>query len=191
MLTVEREYSPSTWGVILNKPISQLLAEGYVSCFDTTYATPTTSQNMITSCGADSSKYIFVGSKATASSVNISLGAYVLAKDAFTFTTNTRVATWRFGAYWYHTSTGSFGFSDLPNINLNTADQEFSPSSSGRRRLSWAISASTGGYRSGLSSNLNSDTNWRKVIYVYAASPPTVTPTSMPADSVILPTWSE
>ena len=69
------------------------------------------------------------------------------------------------GVYWYMVPSSSFGFSFCEQVSLCSADTHGSPHED--MRLSWHLDQSCGGYRCGTNTSLNSDTVWRKVIYVW------------------------
>ena len=60
------------------------------------------------------------------------------------------------------TSDKSFGFSDSSTISQNSCDTE-----GGNFRICWHLSGGSGGYRLGSLTGLNSEKNYRKLIFVY------------------------
>merc|ERR1719197_2107930 len=74
---------------------------------------------------------------------------------------------WENGVYWYtqtlKSGSGSNGFSPNGQLSLNSADTQ---GSSGEKRLSWHLHTNfkVGGYRSGKTTGLNSNSQWRKVV---------------------------
>jgi hypothetical protein len=65
------------------------------------------------------------------------------------------------GAYWYRYSGRSFGFAGNQSVVLNYVDVS---SSNPTERLSWHYNFSYGGYRIGGIINLNSNSQYYKII---------------------------
>lgn len=126
-------------------------------CYNTFYSGITTTA-IINSC---TGPYLFVGALAKGNA-SFQLGAYGLATDVQTQTTiNTPHLS--NGAWWYFTTSQSFGFADVSFIQQQQADVADSDPNS---RLSWHLDLNVGGYRAGIYLNRNSDsTVWQKQIY--------------------------
>jgi hypothetical protein len=65
------------------------------------------------------------------------------------------------GLYWYTEHGKSNGFTKHKSISLGAAD---TGSQNGDLRLSWHLDRGSGGWRSGNTKGLNSNTAWRKVV---------------------------
>ena len=149
--------APYKRGIQLNSvTLSDLGTRGCSVCFDSTYATPTTT-SMINAC---SGPYLFVGAISSYSSTYL-VGAFGSATEVQRQTAlNTPHLSG--GVYWYFTTGESFGFLNSTDLQQNSADVG---STSPASRLSWHVDQNAGGYRAGENMELNSDTTWRKSIY--------------------------
>jgi hypothetical protein len=97
------------------------------------------------------------------SASTVKIGAGGLAKNVFAETSSTSAANCIDGACWYNYKTKSFGFAPNNYITLNPADVYYATDTT---RVSWNLDNGYGGYRAGSAINLNSDSTYRKVIYV-------------------------
>ena len=101
------------------------------------------------------------GSKRSSGDTKLSVAAFAKRKSI-----ENKKRVWSNGVYWYtdpKRGAGSVGFSANKKVRLSSADVE---GSQGKYRLSWHLHARgrVGGYRSGMSTGLNGDRKWRKVV---------------------------
>jgi hypothetical protein len=95
-----------------------------------------------------------------AGSSTLALVAVALASEVFAQHCDARLAN---GVYWYNCDKQSFGFAASSRISLNSADTS---SEQCERRLSWHLDQTSGGYRVGCTTNLNSDSSYYKQILI-------------------------
>lgn len=149
-------------GVLFYHDEASLIQNGFTKCYDQPYSYPTSSADF-TSCN----RFItFVGAKASSAQTYIDIGAFGLTKNIFAVSTSLTFPTYDpIGAYWYKYTAKSFGFSATSSVNLNNCDYgQVGPDCV--HRLCWHLDqAGLGGYRAGCAIGLNSDVNWRKVMY--------------------------
>ena len=143
-------------GIMLNVPVSSL--GNYRVCMDVPYS-DASSQAKLTACSNDPSQYVAVGAKQAGSST-LALVAVARASEAFSQHCDARLAN---GAYWYNCAGKSFGFAPTSSISLSSADTNSDQCAS---RLSWHMDGSSGGYRSGCTTDLNSASSYYKQIYI-------------------------
>ena len=145
-------------GIMLNVPVSSL--GNYRVCMDVPYS-DVSSQAKLAACSNDPSQYVAVGAKQAGSST-LALVAVARASEAFSQHCDARLAN---GAYWYNCDGRSFGFAPSSSISLSSAD---TLSDQCAYRLSWHLGS--GGWRAGCRTDLNSDTNYYKQIYILGSS---------------------
>ena len=141
--------------------ISNMLRQGYSQVYDYTYdhaTTLTELSSILSNCRFNS--ILCVGGSSVSSDVML----LVSCGDCQSILTQTSLnnPTLINGAYWYMTSDKSFGFSDSSTISQNSCDTE-----GGNFRICWHLSGGSGGYRLGSLTGLNSEKNYRKLIFVY------------------------
>ena len=182
-----RSYFTPPSGVQYNTQDSFLKANGMVQCYNVPYNYPTY-ESSFSSCG--DSSWVFVGAKFENSDSSFLVGAFGLASDVFRYTNSLQTAYESNGVYWYKVQYYAFGFAATSSIALAHADIATSNAVS---RLSWHYNSNNyGGWRAGYYDYLNSNGNFRKVIYKLplGAGAPTVAPTpSLPHCSVANPQY--
>eukprot|EP00976_Prorocentrum_cordatum_P094644 1189871-Prorocentrum_minimum.AAC.2 len=106
-----------------------------------------------------------LAAKASSAASTLSLLAAGETATAMAVTTSYNTAYLHNGVYWYRRTSSAVGFASEAAILLNLAD---TVSNNCEYRLSWHFGggAGYGGYRAGCSTGLNSDTTWRKLIFV-------------------------
>eukprot|EP00291_Cryptomonas_curvata_P019650 CAMPEP_0172177198 /NCGR_PEP_ID=MMETSP1050-20130122/15292_1 /TAXON_ID=233186 /ORGANISM="Cryptomonas curvata, Strain CCAP979/52" /LENGTH=477 /DNA_ID=CAMNT_0012849669 /DNA_START=36 /DNA_END=1470 /DNA_ORIENTATION=- len=181
----------SVWfGIHHDVPISSL--GSFAVCMDQPYSHIISPEELM-ACATDPDQMVVVGSKSSASASTLSVMAVARAADAFRETDSLYSAYYANGAYWYNVALQSFGFSDEPYINLNSADiscssilgcnlgggggdggdggdggySDCGPCSC-ENKLSWHMGF--GGWRSGCTEFLTDNTVWRKVVYKLGGS---------------------
>jgi hypothetical protein len=143
-------------GILLNVPVSSL--GNYRVCMDVPYS-DVSSQDKLAACANDPSQYVAVGAKQAGSST-LALVAVARASEAFSQHCDARSAN---GAYWYNCAGKSFGFAPTSSVSLGSADTASDQCAS---RLSWHMDGSSGGYRAGCTTDLNSASSYYKQIYI-------------------------
>lgn len=93
---------------------------------------------------------------------DIELCAFGPLKDVLTPTDSKSVAKQIGEVYWYYVRSESFGFAEESNISLGSADTV-----SGDLRMSWHLSGGRG-YRIGENKDLNSSSDYEKILLVNA-----------------------
>jgi hypothetical protein len=124
-----------------------------------------TTQAKLAACSIDPNKDVVVGVKQAGSST-LTLMAVARASEAFAQHCDARLAN---GAYWYNCVGQSFGFAASASISLGSAD---TASDQCEYRLSWHVDSSSGGWRAGCATGLNSDSSYYKQIYVLSGGTP-------------------
>ena len=139
-------------------------AKGWSVVMDETYATGTTNADVQFAERGFSGKCLVVGAKTHAGSNQLVLAAFASAEFVSTITPVNEPHESEYGVWWYNTPSTSFGFSPTSTVSQSSADTSSADSG---YRLSWHIRASpgAGGYRAGATTNLNSNTDYRKVVY--------------------------
>jgi hypothetical protein len=150
-------------GIQQSYPISSISNLACTVCYDQAYSHATTSSN-IEACktSAGSSGWILMGSKTSSAATSFSLLAAIQGSN-FVTSTSTTQAYLSNGVYWYYHNTKSVGFAESSNINIINADI-VSVSQNCANRLSWHMDA-RGGYRSGCTLPLDTNSVWRKIMY--------------------------
>lgn len=98
------------------------------------------------------------------SATKVKIGGGGLAGNVFAETSSTSTANYFDSVYWYNFPGKSFGFvGSTYSVYLNPADTY---ATSDTTRLSWNLDNEMGGYRAGTALNLNSDSTYRKVVYI-------------------------
>ena len=152
------------YGVQFNYPLSALLAKGYSVCYNASYSTPTTANNL--AMCAKGGVSFFVGAMSKSSISYFTLGSFGT-PGIFKLTNLTTTAYLDYdGSYWYYyiqpSGENSFGFSSSSVISLASCDtitQTYCSS-----RLCWNVNPNAGGYRAGCNLALSTNAYWRKVI---------------------------
>lgn len=129
-------------------------------CYDVTYATPTTTADILACKGP----YLFVGARIILNPTVFAIGAYGAASEVQQ-PTQLNTPHLSDGVYWYLTGGYSFGFAD-EDIGefINQAPADIT-SVGGRSRLSWVLDQNIGGYRAGSAVGLDNEIFFRKQIY--------------------------
>lgn len=177
----ESAFTPPS-GVVYNTLESYLLSNGMQKCYDKPYSSATYESSFDACQGAS---WVFVGAKSSSSTSQLFMGAFGLASDVFRYTYDLSKGRESNGVYWYKVQSYAFGFSGVEAITLRYADIATSQSST---RLSWHYNSNNyGGWRAGSYDYLNSNGNFRKLIYMLPAGngQPTMMPTaSLPSCNV-------
>jgi len=144
-------------GVQLNYDQMSLVKAGWKVWSDFPYSHHTTLKDVQPTQG----QCVMWGSKRSSGYTKLSVAAFAKRKSI-----ENKKRVWENGVYWYtdpKRGAGSVGFSANKKVSLNSADTE---GSQGKYRLSWHLHARgrVGGYRSGMSTGLNGDRKWRKVV---------------------------
>ena len=152
-------------GVLYNYYEASLINQGYSKCYDEPYSNNTI-EAYLTACAAMGYTFVFVGAKNSSDTTQFYIGSFGISSNVFRQTDSTNTAILDpGGAYWYNYPTLSFGFASSSSIYLNSCDLG-EGSGDCESRLCWHLSAGVGGYRAGCTVSLNSDSSWRKVIYL-------------------------
>lgn len=123
-----------------------------------------TNTSNLNKCMGDPNAMVVVGALYGTSATTVKIGGGGMAKNVFAETTSTSTASFNDNVYWYNVPTKSFGFvGGTYSIFLSPADTY---STTDTTRLSWNLDNELGGYRAGSAINLNSDSTYRKVIYI-------------------------
>jgi hypothetical protein len=151
-------------GIQRSYPISSISNLRCTVCYDEPYSHFTTFSN-IESCktSAGSSRWILMGSKQITTSTSFSLLAAIKGSNFSTSTSKTE-AYLSNGAYWYYKTGSSVGFAPTSTILLESPDVSNWVTNCADR-LSWEVSGAFGGWRSGCTLDLETNTVWRKIMY--------------------------
>lgn len=171
-------YSVPVTGIELNKPMSTF--DGCTKCYDVTYSTWTTMSDII-NC-RNSGNFLVAGAASSSGATSLALvaGLYSSYVTPPLGTLSSAVGPYN-GAYWYFREYYSFGFAETSSISLGLADTTNSEGAGTcAQRLSWHVGQEFGGWRAGCTTGLNSDPNWRKILYSCNILPPTPSPTPAP-----------
>ena len=148
--------------ILQNIEISKLTKSGFKLVYNEDYSHHTTKSELfsiLSTYGED--ELLCVGGMRTGSE-NIELCAFGLTKNVISQTTRNK-PNMHGSVYWYLTDRYSFGFSPVDKINQYSADVE---GQSDKKRLSWRLCGSSGGYRVGDVIDLHSSTSWKKIILI-------------------------
>ncbi|WP_202262032.1 MULTISPECIES: PEP-CTERM sorting domain-containing protein [unclassified Alteromonas] len=148
--------------------------------------------------GVDSSKYMALASSSSDGATTYDLFAAIKVSDFLVLSTALNETQLFNGAYWYRSSgSGSVGFSPTSGIFQNSADvcntslfgDPGCAGDDGSERLSWHMSSNDnvfGGWRSGLTTNLNSDSTWQRYVLLIDAPQQGPTPAPEPGSIVMI-----
>jgi len=141
-------------GVQQNFDQLKLYNAGWKVWTDTPYRHHTTKRDIQPSKG----DCIMWGSKRSSGSTRLEVAAFGRRKEIL----NKKFVSEN-GVFWYTQYPKSAGFSADRRISLNSADTQ---GINGQNRLSWHLHRGNGvgGYRSGRTTGLNGNRNWRKVV---------------------------
>ena len=148
-------------GFYLGASKSLLTKYGYSSIYSVLYNVPTTNTDMSgIRARCQSSSSICVGG--TDLLDNILLMA---CGNCYNIMTNTSRTVPRLvnDVWWYYTQGSSFGFAPAWQITQNPTDTTLI---GGENRLSWTLTGSSGGYRVGTNTNLNTSNSFKKFVYL-------------------------
>jgi hypothetical protein len=149
-------------GMFVEYPIAELMSAGYKECYSALYSSVTNTSHL-SACSSDGNAMVVVASLYGTSATTIRIGAGGLARNVFAKTAYTNTAYCYDGACWYNYPGKSFGFAPSYTVSLSPGDTY---SAYDTQRVSWNLDNNLGGYRSGTSSNLNSDSTYRKLVYI-------------------------
>lgn len=89
-------------------------------------------------------------------------------RETILFRTEGNETTYENGVYWYYNEDRAFGFSPIPSIDLQLADQL---DLQGDKRLSWHLhkhhgqASDSGGFRAGSEKGLVGSSEWIKLVF--------------------------
>ena len=146
----------------MNVPQTKPIMHGYSLVYNMTYSWPSvnTEINTVRSQCRSSSSLCVAGGDMNG---KILLMACANCFDA-TAVTNSLEPALSAGVWWYNTPGLSFGFAPAWQITQNPTDTTVV---GGENRLSWDLTTTSGGFRLGTLTALNSSTIYRKLIYLY------------------------
>ena len=133
-------------------------------CYDEPYSHATGAHNIENCKTAAGTGWILMGTKTTSASTSFSVAVFIQGSN-FIQSSSTSVAYFSNGAYWYFYNGYSVGFAPASNIRLFNADWQSPEYTDCAQRVSWHLDL-RGGWRSGCTFNLESNTVWRKMIYL-------------------------
>ena len=140
---------------------------GWTEAYDAPYSEKTT-KDLLQDNVPPSAKVVFVGARNAAG--DIVLGAMGLRDEVMQITSSKSKAHEHNGVFWYFYPGQSFGFAPVEEISLSSADTKDTHPD---ERLSWHCDKGGGyraGSRSGTPGDLNSNSEWRKLLYWRADS---------------------
>ena len=135
---------------------------GWTEAYDAPYNEKTTKDQLLDNV-PPSAKVVFVGARNAAG--DIVLGAMGLRDEVMQITSSKSKAHAHNGLFWYFHPGQSFGFAPVEDISLSSADTKDDHAD---ERLSWHCDKGGGyraGSRSGSPGDLNSNSEWRKLLY--------------------------
>jgi len=109
------------------------------------------------------------------------IAAFGRTEYALMETQSTSDANYDRNVFWYNVPGKSFGFASMPQISLQPMDILLSDSDD--ERLSWVLDSNEGGYRAGLSIDLEDSSDWHKVLMSGPCEDVQVSPTKAPTVS--------
>ncbi|CAF0997441.1 unnamed protein product, partial [Brachionus calyciflorus] len=145
-----------------NYPISNLIDNGFQIVYDQFYSHGTMYSDMsLAKSYCNSNSILCAGGSLT----NSDILELVACGNCYQIFRNTTLNSPNLigSVYWYMTPGKSFGFSPIYTISQSSADTY---DTSDPLRLSWHFDKISGGYRLGALTDLNSDTLYKKLLFV-------------------------